>query len=133
VLQDKVNLETTGYVLSVGDGIARVYGLNSVQSGELVSFSCGLFGMALNLERENVGVVIFGNDRAIHQGDIVERTSEIISVPVGEELLGRVVDALGNPVDGKGPIISTKKSRVEIKAPGILQRKSVHGTSTNWY
>jgi len=121
-----VNLEVAGYVLSVGDGIARVYGLNSVQSGELVSFKSGLFGMALNLERESVGVVVFGNDRTIKQGDVVERTSEIISVPCGDELLGRVVDALGNPVDGKGPIGSTRRSRVEVKAPGILARKSVH-------
>jgi len=120
------NLESTGYVLSVGDGIARVYGLNDVQSGELVLFSCGLYGMALNLERENVGVVVFGNDRAIKQGDIVQRTSQIMDVPVGSELLGRVVDALGNPVDGKGPIKTTLRSRVEVKAPGILKRKSVH-------
>jgi len=121
-----VNLESTGYVLSVGDGIARVYGLNDVQSGELVLFSCGLYGMALNLERENVGVVVFGNDRGIKQGDIVERTSQIMDVPVGEALLGRVVDALGNPVDGKGPIKTTLRSRIEVKAPGILKRKSVH-------
>jgi len=121
-----VNLESTGYVLSVGDGIARVYGLNDVQSGELVLFSSGLYGMALNLERENVGVVVFGNDRAIKQGDIVERTSQIMDVPVGEALLGRVVDALGNPVDGKGPIKTTLRSRIEVKAPGILKRKSVH-------
>jgi len=121
-----VNLESTGYVLSVGDGIARVYGLNDVQSGELVLFSCGLYGMALNLERENVGVVVFGNDRAIKQGDIVERTSQIMDVPVGQALLGRVVDALGNPVDGKGPIKTTLRSRIEVKAPGILKRKSVH-------
>jgi proton translocating ATP synthase F1 alpha subunit len=120
------NLESTGYVLSVGDGIARVYGLNDVQSGELVLFSCGLYGMALNLERENVGVVVFGNDRAIKQGDIVERTSQIMDVPVGAELLGRVVDALGNPVDGKGPINASQRSRIEVKAPGILKRKSVH-------
>jgi len=120
------NLESTGYVLSVGDGIARVYGLNDVQSGELVLFSSGLYGMALNLEKENVGVVVFGNDRAIKQGDVVERTSQIMDVPVGSELLGRVVDALGNPVDGKGPIKTTLRSRVEVKAPGILKRKSVH-------
>jgi proton translocating ATP synthase F1 alpha subunit len=121
-----VNLESTGYVLSVGDGIARVYGLGNVQAGELVLFSCGLYGMALNLERENVGVVVFGNDRGIKQGDIVERTSQIIDVPVGDQLLGRVVDALGNPVDGKGPIETSRRSRVEVKAPGILARKSVH-------
>lgn len=120
------NLESTGYVLSVGDGIARVYGLNDVQSGELVLFSSGLYGMALNLERENVGVVVFGNDRVIKQGDVVERTSQIMDVPVGDALLGRVVDALGNPVDGKGPIKTTLRSRIEVKAPGILKRKSVH-------
>jgi len=119
-------LESTGYVLSVGDGIARVYGLNDVQSGELVLFSCGLYGMALNLERENVGVVVFGNDRAIKQGDVVERTRQIMDVPVGASLLGRVVDALGNPVDGKGPIAASGRSRIEVKAPGILMRKSVH-------
>jgi len=121
-----VNLETTGYVLSVGDGIARVYGLYTVQSGELVKFTNGLLGMALNLERENVGVVIFGNDRLIKQGDIVNRTGNIIDVPVGPALLGRVVDPLGNPVDGKGPISTESRSRIEVKAPGILQRKSVH-------
>jgi len=122
-----VNLESTGYVLSVGDGIARVYGLGNVQAGELVLFSStGLYGMALNLERENVGVVIFGNDRAIRQGDIVERTTQIIDVPVGDALLGRVVDALGNPVDGKGPLKTDRRSRVEVKAPGIIARKSVH-------
>lgn len=124
--QQNVNLDTTGYVLSVGDGIARVYGLYAVQSGELVKFASGLYGMALNLEKDNVGVVVFGSDRTIKQGDIVERTAEIISVPVGEELLGRVVDALGNPVDGKGPLKASRRSRVEVKAPGILARKSVH-------
>lgn len=123
---DNLNLDSTGYVLSVGDGIARVYGLGKVQAGEMVMFSCGLYGMALNLERENVGVVIFGTDRAIKQGDIVERTARIIDVPVGEMLLGRVVDALGNPVDGKGPLNDAVRSRVEVKAPGILARKSVH-------
>lgn len=101
-------------------------GLSKVQSGELVKFSCGLFGMALNLETENVGIVIFGNDRAIKEGDVVERTNEIIAVPVGDSLLGRVVDALGNPVDGKGSLNTDKRSRVEVKAPGIIQRKSVH-------
>jgi len=125
--QSNVNLESTGHVLSVGDGIARVYGLGNVQAGELVQFtSTGIYGMALNLERENVGVVIFGNDRAIKQGDIVERTTQIIDVPVGDALLGRVVDALGNPVDGKGPLKTDRRSRVEVKAPGIIARKSVH-------
>lgn len=123
---DRINLASTGYVLSVGDGIARVHGLGKVQAGEMVLFSCGLYGMALNLERENVGVVVFGNDREIKQGDIVERTEKIIDVPVGEEMLGRVVDALGNPVDGKGPLKPSSRSRVEVKAPGILARKSVH-------
>jgi F-type H+-transporting ATPase subunit alpha len=118
-----VNLETTGYVLSVGDGIARVYGLYTVQSGELVKFTNGLLGMALNLERENVGVVIFGNDRLIKQGDIVERTGNIIDVPVGPALLGRVVDALGNPVDGKGPISTESRSRIEVKAPGYFTKE----------
>jgi proton translocating ATP synthase F1 alpha subunit len=125
-VQDNKTLENKGYVLSVGDGIARVYGLSNVQSGELVKFACGIFGMALNLERDNVGIVIFGSDRAIKEGDVVERTNEIISVPVGDELLGRVVDALGNPVDGKGSLNTDKRSRVEVKAPGIIQRKSVH-------
>jgi len=123
---DRINLASTGYVLSVGDGIARVHGLGKVQAGEMVLFSCGLYGMALNLERENVGVVVFGNDREIKQGDIVERTEKIIDVPVGDEMLGRVVDALGNPVDGKGPLKPSLRSRVEVKAPGILARKSVH-------
>jgi len=124
--EEKLNLDSTGYVLSVGDGIARVYGLGNVVAGELVLFSCGIYGMALNLERENVGVVVFGNDRAIKQGDIVERTTQIIDVPVGDSLLGRVVDGLGNPVDGKGPIKEAYRSRVEVKAPGIIARKSVH-------
>jgi F-type H+-transporting ATPase subunit alpha len=119
-------LDKAGYVLTVGDGIARVYGLEHVQAGEMVLFSCGLFGMALNLEQDNVGVVIFGNDRAIRQGDLVERTRQIIDVFVGDGLLGRVVDALGRPVDGKGALEGVQKARVEVKAPGILKRKSVH-------
>jgi F-type H+-transporting ATPase subunit alpha len=121
-----INLEKTGFVLTVGDGIARVYGLQNVLAGELVSFSGGLFGMALNLERDNVGVVVFGNDRSIKQGDLVQRTKRIVEVPVGEGLLGRVVDALGNPVDGKGELFNVLLSRVEVKAPGIIRRKSVH-------
>lgn len=125
-VQSDTDLESTGYVLSVGDGIARVYGLEHVQAGELVQFSSGLYGMALNLERDNVGVVVFGNDREIEEGDAVSRTNEIISVPVGDELLGRVVDALGNPVDGQGPINTPYRTRVEVKAPGIIARKSVH-------
>src|SRR6187431_1054771 len=115
-----------GQVLSVGDGIARVYGLDNVQAGEMVEFPGGIRGMALNLERDNVGVVIFGNDRDIKEGDIVKRTGAIVDVPVGKGLLGRVVDALGNPIDGKGPIVSTERKRVDVKAPGIIPRKSVH-------
>ena len=115
-----------GQVLSVGDGIARVYGLDNVQAGEMVEFPGNVRGMALNLEADNVGVVIFGDDRAIKEGDTVKRTGAIVEVPIGKGLLGRVVDALGNPIDGKGPIKSDARSRVDIKAPGILPRKSVH-------
>ena len=114
-----------GQVLSVGDGIARVYGLDNVQAGELVEFSDGTKGMALNLESDNVGIVLFGNDSGIKEGDTVKRTNSIVDVPVGKELLGRVVDALGNPIDGKGPINSDKRSRIEVKAPGIIPRQSV--------
>src|ERR1700712_1164688 len=115
-----------GQVLSVGDGIARVYGLDNVQAGEMVEFENGVRGMALNLEIDNVGIVIFGNDREIKEGQTVKRTRAIVDVPAGKGLLGRVVDALGNPIDGKGPIKSDKKMRVDVKAPGILPRKSVH-------
>ncbi|MEC7208359.1 MAG: F0F1 ATP synthase subunit alpha, partial [Pseudomonadota bacterium] len=115
-----------GRVLSVGDGIARVYGLDQVQAGELVEFDGGIKGMALNLETDNVGIVIFGSDRGIKEGDTVRRTSSIVDAPVGKGLLGRVVDALGNPIDGKGPIKDATRSRVEVKAPGIMPRKSVH-------
>ncbi|MBN9077210.1 MAG: F0F1 ATP synthase subunit alpha [Rhizobiales bacterium] len=115
-----------GQVLSVGDGIARVYGLDNVQAGEMVEFPGGIRGMALNLESDNVGVVIFGNDRDIKEGDTVKRTGAIVDVPVGPELLGRVVDALGNPIDGKGPIKTKERKRVDVKAPGIIPRKSVH-------
>ncbi len=115
-----------GQVLSVGDGIARVYGLDNVQAGEMVEFPGGIKGMALNLEVDNVGIVIFGDDRSIKEGDTVKRTGAIVEVPVGKGLLGRVVDGLGNPIDGKGPIESTENSLVEVKAPGILPRKSVH-------
>jgi F-type H+-transporting ATPase subunit alpha len=115
-----------GQVLSVGDGIARVYGLDNVQAGEMVEFPGGIRGMALNLEADNVGVVIFGSDRDIKEGDTVKRTGAIVDVPVGPELLGRVVDALGNPIDGKGPINAARRSRVDVKAPGIIPRKSVH-------
>ena len=114
-----------GQVLSVGDGIATIYGLDNVEAGEMVEFSEGTKGMALNLETDNVGVVIFGDDSHIKEGDIVKRTGEIVDVPVGKELLGRVVDGLGNPIDGKGPINSKGKKRVEVKAPGIIPRKSV--------
>ncbi|CTQ48193.1 F0F1 ATP synthase subunit alpha [Jannaschia donghaensis] len=115
-----------GRVLSVGDGIARVYGLDNVQAGEMVEFPGGIQGMALNLESDNVGCVIFGTDRDIKEGDTVKRTNSIVSVPVGDELLGRVVDGLGNPIDGKGPIGATKTALAEQKAPGIIPRKSVH-------
>ena len=115
-----------GQVLSVGDGIARVYGLDKVQAGEMVEFPGGIRGMALNLEADNVGVVIFGDDRGIKEGDTVKRTGAIVEVPVGKGLLGRVVDALGNPIDGKGPIKAEARMRVDVKAPGILPRKSVH-------
>jgi F-type H+/Na+-transporting ATPase subunit alpha len=115
-----------GQVISVGDGIARVYGLDKVQAGEMVEFPGGIKGMALNLESDNVGVVIFGDDRDIKEGDVVKRTGAIVEVPIGKGLLGRVVDGLGNPIDGKGPIVGAEKRRVEIKAPGIIARKSVH-------
>src|SRR5512137_1880568 len=116
-----------GQVLSVGDGIARVYGLDNVQAGEMVEFPGGLRGMALNLESDNVGVVIFGDDRGIKEGDTVKRLGEIVDVPVGKGLLGRVVNALGEPIDGKGPIQNIAgRARVDVKAPGILPRKSVH-------
>ena len=115
-----------GKVLSVGDGIARIYGLDQVQAGELVEFAEGTKGMALNLEADNVGVVIFGEDRDINEGDVVKRTGAIVDAPVGKGLLGRVVDALGNPIDGKGPIDAAERRRVDVKAPGIIPRKSVH-------
>ncbi|MDZ4691219.1 F0F1 ATP synthase subunit alpha [Terricaulis sp.] len=115
-----------GRILSVGDGIARVYGLENVQAGEMVEFPGGVKGMALNLERDNVGVVIFGEDRGLKEGDTVKRLGEIVDVPVGKGLLGRVVDALGNPIDGKGPIKAEKRATVDVKAAGIIPRKSVH-------
>jgi F-type H+-transporting ATPase subunit alpha len=115
-----------GQVLSVGDGVARVYGLDHVRAGEMVEFPGGIKGMALNLEADNVGVVIFGNDRDIKEGDIVKRTGKIVEVPTGKGLLGRVVDGLGNPIDGKGPLTNVEYKRVEVKAPGIIPRKSVH-------
>jgi F-type H+-transporting ATPase subunit alpha len=115
-----------GRVLSVGDGIARVHGLDNVQAGETVEFPGGIQGMALNLEADNVGIVIFGDDRTIKEGDVVKRTGAIVDVPVGMGLLGRVVDGLGNPLDGKGPIVAERRSRADVKAPGIIPRKSVH-------
>jgi len=121
------NVAETGQVLSVGDGIARVFGLQNVMAGELVEFpSAGIKGMALNLETDNVGVVVFGDDSRIREGDTVTRTRDIVDVPVGRGLLGRVVDGLGNPIDGKGPLADVTRSRVEVKAPGIIPRKSVH-------
>ena len=121
------NVAETGQVLSVGDGIARVFGLQNVMAGELVEFpSAGIKGMALNLETDNVGIVVFGDDTRIREGDTVTRTRDIVDVPVGRGLLGRVVDGLGNPIDGKGPLTDVKRSRVEVKAPGIIPRKSVN-------
>ena len=114
-----------GQVLSVGDGVARVYGLDNVQAGEMVEFPGGIQGMALNLEVDNVGVVIFGSDRDIKEGDTVKRTGRIVDAPVGKALLGRVVDALGNPIDGAGPIETSERRLVEVKAPGIMPRRSV--------
>ncbi len=124
---EKAEVSEIGKVLSVGDGIARVYGLDNVQAGEMVEFADGSKGMALNLESDNVGVVIFGDDRRIKEGDTIKRTNEIVDVPVGKELLGRVVDGLGNPIDGKGSLPSKiKRKRVEVKAPGIIPRQSVN-------
>ena len=123
----EANVAETGQVLSVGDGIARIFGLTNVMAGELVEFpGAGIKGMALNLELDNVGAVIFGDDRRIREGDTVTRTGQIVDVPVGKGLLGRVVDALGNPIDGKGPVMYTERRLVETKAPGIIPRKSVH-------
>ncbi|MEI9928294.1 MAG: F0F1 ATP synthase subunit alpha [Sphingomonas sp.] len=121
----EAEVSETGQVLSVGDGIARIHGLDNVQAGEMVEFANGIQGMALNLEADNVGVVIFGTDSEIKEGDIVKRTGTIVDVPVGKGLLGRVVDGLGNPIDGKGPIVTDQRSRVEVKAPGIIPRQSV--------
>ncbi len=133
IIKDQINnfgteaeVAEVGQVLSVGDGIARVYGLDNVQAGEMVEFPGGISGMALNLESDNVGVVIFGDDRGIKEGDTVKRTGSIVDAPVGRELLGRVVDALGNPIDGKGDITAKERSIVDVRAPGIIPRKSVH-------
>jgi F-type H+-transporting ATPase subunit alpha len=123
---NEADVTEVGQVLSVGDGVARVHGLDNVQAGEMVEFPGGIRGMALNLETDNVGVVIFGDDRDIKEGDTVKRTGAIVDVPVGKGLLGRVVDGLGNPIDGKGPLTDVKRTRVEVKAPGIIPRKSVH-------
>jgi len=124
---ERAEVSEVGQVLSVGDGIARVYGLDNIQAGEMVEFSAGLKGMALNLESDNVGVVIFGNDRSIKEGDVVKRTETIVDVPVGKKLLGRVVDGLGNPIDGKGDLDKKlERRRVEVKAPGIISRQSVN-------
>ncbi|MGA8323540.1 MAG: F0F1 ATP synthase subunit alpha, partial [Xanthobacteraceae bacterium] len=122
----EAEVSEVGQVLSVGDGIVRVYGLDNVQSGEMVEFESGVRGMALNLESDNVGIVIFGSDREIAEGQTVKRTRAIVEVPIGKGLLGRVVDALGDPIDGKGPIKADKKARVDVKAPGIIPRKSVN-------
>merc|ERR1719420_777406 len=128
--QDQQDVQEVGRVLSVGDGIARIYGLKGVKAGEMVEFSSGLKGMALNLETDNVGVVVFGDDRAIVEGDSVKCTGTIVDVPIGMELLGRVVDALGTPIDGAGPINTKERRRVELKAPGIIPRQSVHEPMT---
>src|SRR6059058_3041389 len=122
----EAEVSEVGTVLSVGDGIARIYGLDNVQAGEMVEFDNGTKGMALNLEADNVGVVIFGSDAEIAEGSSVKRTGTIVDVPIGKGLLGRVVDALGNPIDGKGPIEFTERRRVEVKAPGIIPRQSVN-------
>src|SRR6201982_694194 len=123
----EADVAEVGQVLSVGDGIARIYGLDNVQAGEMVEFPGGVKGMALNLETDNVGAVIFGEDRGIKEGDTVKRTGAIVDVPVGKGLLGRVVDPLGNPIDGKGAIGNiAERRRVDVKAPGIIPRKSVH-------
>src|SRR5215467_823503 len=119
----EADVAEVGQVLSVGDGVARVYGLDKVEAGEMVEFPGGIRGMALNLESDNVGVVIFGDDRDIKEGDTVKRTGAIVDAPVGRGLLGRVVDGLGNPIDGKGPIQASERKLVEVKAPGIIPRK----------
>merc|ERR1719223_2314151 len=133
ILQSKVSsinqvadLKEFGTVISIGDGIARVFGLMKVQAGEMVEFTSGVKGMALNLETDNVGIVILGNDREIQEGDIVKRTGSIVDVPIGEGMLGRVVDPLGNAIDGRGPVQTDERTRIELKAPGIIPRKSVH-------
>jgi F-type H+-transporting ATPase subunit alpha len=133
VLEEKISkitqlndIKEFGTVISIGDGIARVFGLSKVQAGEMVEFSSGVRGMALNLETDNVGIVVLGNDREIQEGDVVRRTGSIVDVPIGNEMLGRVFDALGNPIDGKGAVKTDRRQRVEVKAPGIIPRRSVH-------
>lgn len=133
VLEEKIskistlnNISNTGKVISIGDGIARVFGLSKVQAGEMVEFASGVKGMALNLEADNVGIVVLGNDRDIQEGDLVSTTGSIVDIPIGEEMLGRVFDALGNPIDGLGEIKTDKRRKVEVKAPGIIPRQSVH-------
>jgi hypothetical protein len=121
-----LKVDEIGRVVSVGDGIARVYGLNEIQAGEMVEFASGVKGIALNLENESVGIVVFGSDTAIKEGDLVKRTGSIVDVPAGRPMLGRVVDALGVPIDGKGALSDHERRRVEVKAPGIIERKSVH-------
>src|SRR5258708_10930758 len=122
----EADVAEVGQVLSIVDGIARIYGMDKVESGEMVEFANGMKGMALNLETDNVGVVVFGDDSGIREGDTVKRSGAIVEVPVGRGLLGRVVDALGNPIDGKGPLTDVKRARVDVNAPGIIPRKSVH-------
>ena len=133
VLEDKISkisqltdIQEHGKVISIGDGIARVYGLSQIQAGEMVKFSSGVPGMALNLETDNVGIVVLGNDRDITEGDIVMRSGSIIDIGVGEEMLGRVFNALGQEIDGQGPVTTKQRKQVELKAPGIIPRKSVH-------
>src|ERR1044072_2444988 len=122
----QVDVKETGSVIQVGDGIAKVYGLNGAMAGEMLEFPGGLYGITLNLEEDNVGAVLMGDDVGIKEGDPVKRTGRIAEVPVGEALIGRVVNAIGQPIDGKGPINTSSFSKVEIKAPGIVSRKSVH-------
>ncbi len=123
---EDIEVAEVGQVISVGDGIARAWGLDNIQAGEMVEFSSGMYGMALNLEEDNVGIVIFGSDREIREGETVKRTGRIVEVPTGRSLLGRVVDALGNPIDGKGPLKDVTMARVDVKAPGIITRRSVY-------
>ena len=125
-VSNDINIDEVGRVLSIGDGIARIHGLDKVQAGELVEFANGVKGMALNLENDNVGVVLFGSDTLVNEGDLVKRSGSIVDVGVGRGTLGRVVDGLGNPIDGKGPLTDVTRARVEVKAPGIIVRKSVH-------